>query len=185
MPPVSQETREKLSKALKGIPRTAEWIEKARQANLGKKHIFSIEGLQRQKDNGLKIGGWNRGTSSSKKTREKLRNINLGKRYSEETKAKHRVSFTGENNPRWKGGITPINKKIRNSLEYKLWRKAVFERDNYTCVWCKDKRGGNLNADHIKSFALFPELRLSIDNGRTLCLECHKKTDSYLSRNVN
>jgi len=88
----------------------------------------------------------------------------------------------GEKNNRWKGGITPINKQIRHSFEYKLWRKAVFERDNYTCVWCgeKEKVSGRLNADHIKPFAHYPELRFAIDNGRTLCEECHKTTDTYL-----
>ena len=85
----------------------------------------------------------------------------------------------GENNSNWKGGITPLNLKIRHSREYKLWRKAIFERDNYTCIWCGDKKGGNLNADHIKPFALFPELRFAIDNGRTLCELCHKTTDTY------
>lgn len=84
----------------------------------------------------------------------------------------------GEKNPGWKGGITTENDKIRKSLEYRLWREAVFKRDNYTCVWCGQK-GGRLNADHIKSFAVHPELRLEIDNGRTLCLPCHKKTSTY------
>jgi hypothetical protein len=91
---------------------------------------------------------------------------------------KKRLSFTGKNNPNWKGGITPVHQQIRQSLEYKLWRRAVFERDNYICIWCGN-RGGKLNADHIKPFAYYPELRFAIDNGRTLCKSCHKTTDTY------
>jgi hypothetical protein len=74
-------------------------------------------------------------------------------------------------------GKTPINQCIRKSNEYKLWRKAVFERDNYTCVWCGKR--GDIEADHIKPFSLYPALRFAIDNGRTLCKDCHRKTDTY------
>lgn len=84
-----------------------------------------------------------------------------------------------EQHHNWKGGITPINKSIRESVQYKLWRKAVFERDNYQCIWGGKEHGPKLNADHIKPFAYFPELRFAIDNGRTLCEDCHKKTDTY------
>lgn len=73
----------------------------------------------------------------------------------------------------WKGGITPINSKIRNSTEYSIWRKAIFERDNYTCQECGE-RGGHLNAHHIKPFSIFPELRLDMNNGISLCNDCHK-----------
>lgn len=90
----------------------------------------------------------------------------------------------GEKCHLWRGGITPINNKIRSSIEYKEWRKAVYERDNYTCVWCGDKTSGNLQADHIKPFSLYPELRLVVDNGRTLCRDCHKKTHSYMNRRM-
>jgi len=86
----------------------------------------------------------------------------------------------GDKNPAWKGGITPENSKIRHSLEYNLWRKAVFERDHHTCQEC-EKVGGILNAHHIKPFAFFPELRTAIDNGTTLCKECHK-TKTYGNR---
>ena len=84
----------------------------------------------------------------------------------------------GESNPTWAGGVTPERKRIRESSEYKHWRKEVFERDNYTCVQCK-VRGGALHADHIKPFAYFPELRTSLENGRTLCRPCHLGTDTY------
>ena len=83
----------------------------------------------------------------------------------------------GENHPMWKGGVTPEVRRVRNSLEYKIWRRGVFARDNYTCMWCglKSQKGQKayLHADHIKPFALFPELRFALDNGRTLCEECH------------
>jgi len=81
----------------------------------------------------------------------------------------------GKNHPRWKGDkcITPINMRIRKSFEYKIWRKSVFERDNYRCVLC-GKIGGKLNAHHIKSFAKYSELRFDINNGITMCEKCHK-----------
>lgn len=93
------------------------------------------------------------------------------------------TSFTrdmvaGAKNNNWKGGITPENMRIRASKEYKDWRTAVFERDDYTCQEC-GSRGYQLNADHIKPFAYFPELRLAIENGRTLCVPCHRKTPTY------
>ena len=110
----------------------------------------------------------------------------LGKHCSEDHKRKMSLLMNGKpqlwsrgkKNCNWKGGITPFNKQIRQSLEYKLWRTAVFERDNYTCIWC-GKRGVILNADHIKPFSQYPELRFAIDNGRTLCINCHSKTDTY------
>lgn len=78
----------------------------------------------------------------------------------------------GDKNWNWKGGITPENRKIRHSIEFRLWREAVFARDNWTCQKCKEK-GGKLRPHHIKNFAQFPELRFAIDNGTTFCKECH------------
>ncbi len=119
-------------------------------------------------------------------TREHLEKLSLvGKNNKRALGMKHTAQWKKENSERMKGnkhnyqgGKTESNLKIRNSIEYKLWRKSVFERDNYTCIWCK-QTGGKLNADHIKPFSLYPELRLAIDNGRTLCVPCHKTTETY------
>lgn len=83
-----------------------------------------------------------------------------------------------ENHWNWQGGIAKLNDAFRHSLEYKMWRRAVFIRDNYTCQEC-GQRGDHLHADHIKPFALFPTLRLVVSNGRTLCVKCHRKTPTY------
>lgn len=93
--------------------------------------------------------------------------------------------FVVENNPNWQGGINPINAQIRHSQEYILWRTAVFMRDDYACVIGGKAHGNKLHADHIKPFSLFPELRFAIDNGRTLCENCHRKTDTYGGRIIN
>ena len=58
------------------------------------------------------------------------------------------------------------------------WRIKIFERDNYTCQECNN-RGGRLQAHHIKSYREYPELRHDLDNGETLCIDCHKQTDTY------
>lgn len=94
-----------------------------------------------------------------------------------------RLAISGDRCHAWKGGITPVIRRIRASPEYKAWRKSVFERDNYTCVWCGLRSGQGkrvvLHADHIKPFAKFPALRFSLSNGRTLCISCHRQTDTY------
>jgi hypothetical protein len=85
---------------------------------------------------------------------------------------------TGELSPAWRGGITPELKKIRQSKEFAEWRTSVFKRDDYTCQMC-GQIGKILHPHHIKEFAYYPESRFDLNNGQTLCVECHKQTPSY------
>ena len=80
---------------------------------------------------------------------------------------------SGEKSNTWKGGITPENKKVRESSAYKEWRIEVFKRDSYTCQACEDGKGGNLHAHHIENFSDNEHIRFDINNGITLCNNCH------------
>lgn len=60
----------------------------------------------------------------------------------------------------------------------KLWRMLVIERDGGICQICGSKPD-DINTDHIKPVRYFPELRYELSNGRTLCVPCHKKTDTW------
>lgn len=96
---------------------------------------------------------------------------------------KPQLNNRGAKHPNWQGGITPINKIIRSSIEMKNWRRAIFNRDNFTCQIC-GQRGGRLVADHIKPFSLYPGLRLDIYNGRTICRNCDLKSETYGGRAI-
>lgn len=99
----------------------------------------------------------------------------------------------------WKfNGYKDIKNWARGCLHYKTWRESVFKRDNYTCQDCGARNGNGekiiLNADHslipfsdiIKKYnikspeqvAICNEL-WDINNGRTRCIDCHKKTDTF------
>lgn len=122
-----------------------------------------------------------------------------GKKLPIETRKKMSKAHEGEKCHLWKGGITSVHNKIRHSLEYRLWREAGFKRDNYTCQICGQK-GKELHFDHFPiSFssilnevinlyglenlyenAMSYDKFWDINNSRTLCKNCHKKTDNYL-----
>jgi hypothetical protein len=91
----------------------------------------------------------------------------------EDVKKKISATLQGISLEEWEKFKESENALFRKSLPYQEWRLKVFQRDNYKCVKCGS--GGELNADHIKLFALYPELRTDLDNGQTLCISCHKE----------
>lgn len=173
--PHSVEHRRKIGEAQKGIPKPSVSGE--------------LNGAKKPEAR-LKISVALKGKKKSPEHVAKMRFINLGKKQSVETRLKKSLALRGEKCHLWRGGITGWQRKIRESLEYRLWRKSVFERDNFTCIWCGYKSHKKVNgksdiqADHIKPFASFPELRFAIDNGRTLCIECHRLTDTFGKRTI-
>lgn len=171
---MSEEHKRKISIALKNrIP----------------KFIPNNLGIKRSEETRLKMSLAKKGTISPRKgirlseeTKEKLRKANIGKKFTDLTRKRmsesaKKLVIEGKHHL-WNGGISSVNRIIRGSLEYRLWRESVFKRDKYTCIWCK-KHGIYLHADHIKPFCNYPELRFAIDNGRTLCVNCHKTTDTF------
>jgi len=99
--------------------------------------------------------------------------IQRGINISKAKKGVKHLNQRGEKCHLWKGGITPKNTRIRMSIEYRLWREAVFARDNWTCQNCGKRDGGYLHAHHIKPFSTHPKLRVALNNGLTLCKKCH------------
>lgn len=158
-------------------------------------HSISSIGRKLTDEQKKKISISNEGRICSKETKQKISESNKGKIRTIEMKEKQRVShlgkvawnkgkkfpqISGKKHPQWKGGVSKGYKFGYYSLEYKNWRKAVFERDNFLCQNCG--KDGYITAHHIKSFAHYPELRFELSNGITLCEECHKKTDNYKGR---
>lgn len=88
------------------------------------------------------------------------------------------IKNRGKNNPNWKGGKSNERKVLMGQTEYKTWRDVVFKRDNYTCQLC-GKHGGYLEVDHIKAWVTHPELRYDTNNGRVLCVPCHRQTETF------
>ena len=141
----TEEQRKKQSEARKGIKLSLETRQKMSLAKKGKmpKNFYKIQ--------------------------KKAWEVNLGKKHSEEHKTKIAESHKGKKAYNYKG-ISSFDYLERRRFQQTI-QKQIFERDNYKCVLCG--ASGDLQVDHIQSWADFVELRFSIDNCRTLCAKCH------------
>lgn len=81
----------------------------------------------------------------------------------------------GENAYNWKGGMYKYERDhFSSTFESKKWTSDIYKRDNYTCQCC-GKRGHKLNAHHLDGYNWCVEKRIDINNGITLCEDCHKE----------
>ena len=170
------------------------WIQFSQYHDLCHKCAHGTDECRRKiSENHADVSGKNHpmyGIRHSDKTRALMRenhadvsgenNPNYGVIASDKTRAlmrENHADFSGKNSSNWKGGITSWRNALPQTRAYKNWRKAVFERDDYTCQMC-DVRGGYLEAHHILPVRDNKNTLLifDIDNGITLCKECHDKT---------
>lgn len=139
------------------------------------------------------------GHHQTEKQKRIVSEANKGRIVSQETCKKLSIFQLGPKHWNWKGGITPLNIQIRNSIEYKQWRRLVYRRDNYTCQTCgiKAQKGlgkrVKLEIHHLVDFpSILNEIRYAyldrkltykralkykflwdLENGITSCQSCH------------
>lgn len=168
---LSESHKEAISEGNKGRVFSVETIEKSKLARLGKKR--SLEAKKNISRGHLGQKACNKGLQMSEETKKKL---------SESLKKSPNMP-RGVNHHNWNGGSSKGYKQgnYNNNGDYKVWRGAIYQRDNYTCQSCGKERT-YLTAHHIKSWVKYPELRFEVNNGITLCEPCHSLTDNYRGR---
>lgn len=150
------------------------------------KHSLSIK-----YSDSYQMGIKNRDTSGSN-------NSMFNKKHSIETRKKmsaSRTGKTGENSTAWKGGKLSMTRRIKEFQFNNGWYRKIYERDNFQCCKCTSKNKIEVHhkkpiktiIDEIKQFfkddnQLYSHLikldiilDVNLENGITLCRECHKK----------
>ena len=170
--PVSSITRERMSRARKGMKFSDIHRKNISIANKGR--ILPSPSIETRKKLGL----------ASKKY------------WTVEKRKEQSLSNLGSNNSNWKDGKTAFSLRLRTCIDYLWWRDRVFHRDGYKCMKCGDNKGGNLHAHHIKFFSdiikdenignfcdILPKSQIwDVKNGLTLCILCHEELHKQLNR---
>lgn len=137
----------------------------------GRKHSEKTKEKLKLKSTGNKNA---LGMKLNEEQRRKISEYRKGKKLSIKTRRKIGEKIKGQKHWNWQGGATSEDEKIRKSIDYKIWHKAVLERDYFVCQGCGQTKS-KFNVHHILSFLQFPHKRFDISNGITLCISCHKK----------
>jgi 5-methylcytosine-specific restriction endonuclease McrA len=172
---VSDETRRKMSEAHKGKRASEEAKKNMSIARTGKPS--GMKGKKLSVETRAKMSKAHLGVKRPAEFCAKMSSVLTGikKPYCNEEQRRNRSERQkGEKSHFWRGGVSAKNHIIRTGVEIRLWREAVFTRDNFLCQMPNcDKAERYLNAHHIKTFSKYPELRFNIKNGITLCKRCH------------
>lgn len=136
-----------------------------------------------------------------------------GKKITNEARKKMSESRTGkigENATAWKGGKMSLTKRVKGIIHTRYnWYKRVYARDGFECVMCGSNK--QIDAHHIKPIVVIIRELLyncpiefktedeklewlvnqkeikdeNLENGQTLCRECHKKVHSNWGSKIN
>lgn len=166
----SEEAKEKIRAKRAKQVFTNETKEKMRKAHLGKKHTVAEL---------LKMSESQKGRIFPDSVREKMSRWQIGDR-----------------NNRWRGGITPFRRKLRNLGKYQRWRNTILERD-IGCKYCSSVE--NIEVDHypipLKEILLKHQINSvgkalecaelwDTNNGRVLCHNHHEEHTYKESRTL-
>ena len=66
-----------------------------------------------------------------------------------------------------------MRKRNYDDPVYKDWRLAVYKRDKFRCQMPGCKSKSRIQAHHIRKWSTASALRYELDNGITLCRNCH------------
>jgi len=121
------------------------------------------------------------------------KDIEKSRQYDRDLRSKNIVKFRLRENA-WKKAHPEVS--LRNNINYmsklgkifdmnsseylhafQSWSLTIKKLDNYMCKNCDSTE--NLNAHHIQPKSLFPELSLDLDNGITLCVDCHESVHKF------
>jgi len=181
----SEETKRKISEAMKGDNNPSKRLNVRKKISLANKGKSPwMKGKHHIDESKRKISEQRKGIKPSKETRAKMSRAKKGNHYPKISEAQRERFKDKTKHPMWKGGITPLNKILRNKERIGIWRNAVFLRDKFTCQnkeceFCNNEEGVYLQAHHIKPLSVYPELRFDLKNGITYCKDFHLKSGMH------
>jgi len=143
----------------------------------GEKHSKKMKGRIGNVNAIIAMANKNRGQQRTDAVRKKISNSHKGtkKPWSSEFNSKR----IGNKNPNWLGGVTPENKARFNGKVWKLIRKLILERDNFTCQKC-GKVQKNLDVHHKNPWR--QSKNDDLDNLVSLCRKCHREEESKIQK---
>lgn len=150
--PLSENHKKNIGESNKGkhnnVHHTPEALEANRLAHLNKKASQHTRDLMSISHKGQEA--WNKGQKMPDGTGDKI-----SKALKDKPKSKqHRKNMSGERNHNWKGGVSELDKAIRELPEMYIWKHDVMKRDDFRDCFTGIRGNHNLEVHHIKALSI-------------------------------